>query len=145
MEALTDEVEAKAWELINKIDALGGSVSAIEQGFIQDAIARSAYEYQKKIESGEKVIVGVNKFTVKDEAPIPGFKIDDSIRTGQVQKLKELRARRDSEKVRQCLADIEQSAKDGRNLMPFVITAVENLCTLGEVSDVLRKVFGEYR
>ncbi len=145
VEALTDEVEAKAWDLINKIDALGGAVQAIEQGYVQDAIARSAYDYQRKIESGEKVIVGVNKFAIKEETDIPVFKIDDSIRTQQVAKLKELRSRRDNNKVNLCLQAIEAAAKDGSNLMPVVIEAVENLCTLGEVADVIRKVFGEYR
>jgi len=145
VEQLTDEVEAKAWELIGKIDAIGGSVAAIEEGFIQDEIARSAYEYQRQIESNEKVIVGVNKFTVDHEAPIPGFKIDDSIRTIQSEKLADLRSRRNADAVALCLQQIDRAAKDGTNLMPLVIEAVENKCTLGEIADVLRKVFGEYK
>ncbi len=145
VEALTKEVEEKAWQLIQKIDAMGGSVSAIEQGFIQDEIARSAYEYQHQIESGEKIIVGVNKFQVGQEAPIPVFKIDDSIRDHQIQKLNKLKETRNSEQAARCLHAIEQKATDGENLMPAVIEAVENHCTLGEISDVLRKVFGEYK
>lgn len=145
VEQLTDEVEAKAWELIGKIDAMGGSVAAIEEGFIQDEIARSAYEYQRQIESNEKIIVGVNKFTVEHEAPIPGFKIDDSIRTIQSEKLADLRSRRNADDVASSLEQIERAAKDGTNLMPLVIEAVENKCTLGEIADVLRKVFGEYK
>jgi methylmalonyl-CoA mutase N-terminal domain/subunit len=145
VEALTDEVEAKAWKLINKIDALGGAVKAIEQGFIQDEIARSAYEYNKAIENGDKTIVGVNKFTSKETEPAPVFRIDDSIRHVQSEKLKSLRARRNNQKATACLEAIRQKATTTENLMPFVIDAVENLCTLGEISDVLRGVWGEYK
>jgi len=145
IESLTDEVEQKAWALVEKIDAMGGSVSAIEAGFMQEEIARSAYEYQRNIESGEKIIVGVNKFTVEKEEPIPGFRIDDSIRTVQMEKLKKLKAERDTLNAERCLKEISTAAMDGRNLMPLVIHAVENHCTLGEISDVLRKVFGEYK
>ena len=145
VENLTNEIEQKAWQLIQKIDAMGGSVPAIEQGFIQDEIARSAYEYQRKIESGEKIIVGVNKFQVKEEGSIPLFKIDDSIREGQVQKLRALKERRDAQKVRTNLEAIRQKAVNGENLMPAVVEAVENYCTLGEIADTLRVVFGEYK
>lgn len=145
IESLTDEVEQKAWQLISKIDAMGGSVSAIEQGFIQNEIAGSAYDYQRNIESNEKIIVGVNKFTVDKETEIPIFRVDDGIRTVQAERLKELRNRRDAKMVQQCLAHISSAAKDGSNLMPHVITAVEALCTLGEISDELRKVFGQYK
>lgn len=145
VESLTNEVEAKAWELMNRIDAMGGSVAAIEEGFIQDEIARSAYEYQRQIEDGSKIIVGVNKFTVEHEDKIPAFKIDDSIRDIQSTKLATLRAGRDAVKAGSCLAKIEVAAADGSNLMPVVIEAVENKCTLGEIADSLRKVFGEYR
>ncbi len=145
VEWLTDEIELKAWELIRKIDVLGGSVSAIEEGFMQEEIARSAYEYQRGIETGEKIIVGVNKFTVEAEAPVQPFTIDDSIRTLQSKKLQLLRGRRDNSKVEICLSAIEQAAVDGSNLMPPVIAAVEAYCSLGEIADVLRKVFGEYK
>ena len=106
VESLTNEVEQKAWDLINKIDAMGGSVSAIESGFMQEAIAHSAYEYQRAIESGDKIIVGVNKFTVDKEVPIPGFKIDDHIRIIQSDRLKELRGKRDKEKAADSLHKI---------------------------------------
>ncbi len=145
VETLTNEVEQKAWELVNKIDAMGGSVSAIEAGFMQEEIARSAYEYQRNIESGEKIIVGVNKFTVEKETPIPGFKIDDHIRVHQSERLQQLRAKRNTQNAERCLNEITTAAKDGRNLMPFVIEAVENYCTLGEIADTLRKVFGEHK
>ncbi len=145
VETLTDEVEAAAWQLVEKIDAMGGSVSAIEQGFIQDEIARSAYDYQRNIESGEKIIVGVNKFTADEANTTPVFKIDDSIRKVQSEKLMSLRSRRNNEKVQACLQTITAHTTAGTNLMPAVLEAVENYCTLGEISDALRAVFGEYR
>jgi methylmalonyl-CoA mutase N-terminal domain/subunit len=145
VEALTAEVEEKAWQLLEKIDAMGGSVAAIESGFMQDEIARSAYEYQRRIESGEKIIVGVNKFSVEAEGSIPAFRVDDSIRDQQVQKLAALRQSRNAAAVLQQLEAVRSSATEGRNLMPVVVEAVENLCTLGEIADTLRDVFGEHR
>jgi len=145
IENLTKEIETKATALIEQIDAMGGSVSAIEQGFIQNEIAKSAYEYQQKIETKEKIIVGVNQFTVNKEAPVPAFKIDDSIRLKQIEKLNTLKAKRDNIKAKQCLESIAVAATGQTNLMPLVIEAVENYCTLGEIADVLRKVFGEYK
>jgi methylmalonyl-CoA mutase N-terminal domain/subunit len=145
IESLTNEVEAAALKLIDKITAMGGSVSAIEQGFIQNEIARSAYEYQRKIETGEKIIVGVNKFQVDNDTTIPGFKIDDSIRSVQIEKLNQLKNNRDHAKVDQLLQTINDKASGDENLMPAVIEAVENKCTLGEIADTLREVFGEYK
>ncbi|MBS1585425.1 MAG: methylmalonyl-CoA mutase [Bacteroidetes bacterium] len=145
VETLTNEIEAAAWKLIEKIDVMGGSVKAIEAGFIQEEIARSAYAYNQAIERGEKVIVGVNKFTSKETSDTPVLKIDDSIRQLQSQKLKALRENRDNAKATACLELIRQQASTSENLMPAVIDAVEHLCTLGEISDTLRSVWGEYR
>ncbi len=145
VEALTNEVENKAWELIHKIDAMGGAVSAIEQGFIQDEIAKSAYRYQQEIENNEKIIIGVNKFTAADQATPEVFRIDDSIRAVQSERLKSLRERRDNAAVQNALALIRQAAGTDKNLMPLVVAAVEHLCTLGEIADVLRDVWGEYK
>jgi len=145
IENLTNEVEVKAWELIAKIDAMGGSVSAIEKGFIQEEIARSAYQYQQKVETGEKIIVGMNKFSVAEEQSVPLFKVDDHKRQVQSDRLASLRASRDAVKATQCLHHIEAAAKENTNLMPVVIEAMENHCTLGEVADVLRNVYGEYQ
>lgn len=145
VEALTDEVEAAAQKLIDKIDVMGGAVKAIEQGFIQDEIARSAYTYNKDIESGDKIIVGVNKFTSKEMNDTPVFKIDDSIRQVQSEKLRILREKRDAAKAAASLEKIRQIAQGTENLMPAVIEAVENLCTLGEIADTLRGVWGEYK
>jgi methylmalonyl-CoA mutase N-terminal domain/subunit len=145
VESLTNEIEQKAWELIQKIDAIGGSVTAIEQGFIQNEIARSAYEYQRQIENKEKIIVGVNRFTIDEKNKIPLLKIDDAIREMQAKRLQALKAKRNNEQVQNSLCKIETAAKEGTNLIPVVIEAVENFCTLGEIADTLRKVFGEYR
>jgi len=143
VEKLTNEVEKQAWELINKIDLMGGSVEAIEQGFMQDQIAASAYHHQVEIEKGSRISVGVNKFAVDEENETPVFRIDDSIRAIQSEKLKSLRAHRNNEHVSQILSSLEASALSGENIMPHVINAAENYATLGEIADVLRKVFGE--
>jgi methylmalonyl-CoA mutase, N-terminal domain len=145
VESLTDEVEKAAWQLIEKIDAMGGSVEAIEQGFMQDEIAASAYQYQKDIESGAKTSVGVNKFVTEEMYKTPVFKIDESIQKTQIDKLTELKQRRDNVKVTECLESIAGAAKGLDNLMPRVVTAVEHFCTLGEIADVLRAEYGEYQ
>ena len=145
VEALTNEIEARATELIEKIDIMGGSVAAIEAGFIQDEIARSAYEYQCQIEDGSKLIIGVNKFQIQEETPPPVFKVDDSIRQLQVQKLTLLKHQRDHDKAQSALQKIKSRAESGENLMPAVIEAAEAKCTLGEIADTLRSVFGEYQ
>lgn len=145
IESLTNEVETAALQLIEKIDAMGGSVAAIEEGFMQNEIAKSAYEYQRNIERGEKIIVGVNKFQVTEKNTTPVFKIDESIQKIQTDKLKALRAKRDNDKATACLKAINEKAINGQNLMPAVVEAVENYCTLGEIADELRKVFGEYK
>lgn len=145
IESLTSEVEEKAWQLVSKVDAMGGSVAAIEQGFIQNEIAQSAYEYQQKVESGEKIIVGVNKFQTKETTNVPPFKIDDSIRDLQVKKLDALKKSRDHAKVDQCLQELNDCASGTENIMPAVLKCVESKCTLGEIADTLREVFGEHK
>ncbi len=145
IESLTHEVEHQATLLMQKIDAMGGSVSAIEEGFIQDEIASSAYRYQQQVELGEKIIVGVNKFEINEMDSTPIFKIDDSIRQMQSEKLQALRAMRNQQLADNNLAALSTAAKDGTNIMPHVISAVENFCTLGEIADTLRTEFGEYK
>ena len=145
VESLTNQVEQAAWALIAKIDAMGGSVSAIEQGFIQEEIARSAYEYQRRVETGEKIVVGVNRFQVEKEAAIPRLRIDETIRQVQSEKLKILRHQRNHAKVDQCLQSLNDKANGDENIMPAVLEAVENRCTLGEIADTLREVFGEHK
>jgi methylmalonyl-CoA mutase, N-terminal domain len=145
VESLTAEVEKAAQQLIDKIDAMGGSVAAIEEGFMQNEIAKSAYQYQRSIENKERIIVGVNKFQVQEDDTTPVFKIDESIQKVQADKLNALRAKRNNEKVNACLGAINKKAVSGENLMPAVVEAVENYCTLGEIADELRKIFGEYK
>ena len=144
VEALTSEVEAKAWDYIAKIDLMGGSVSAIEEGYMQNEIATAAYKYQHDIEKGSKIIVGVNKFNVQ-EAPLSNvFTIDDSIRNVQMEKINAIKATRNGEAVQNTLQTLETAAKEGSNLMPIIIEAVEQYATEGEIADTLRGVFGEY-
>jgi methylmalonyl-CoA mutase N-terminal domain/subunit len=145
VEAMTDEVEKLAWEYIEKIDAMGGSVSAIEQGYIQDEIARSSYEYQKAVEDGERIIVGVNKFQSEKQPPVDIFRVDDSIRKVQSEKLAKLKAERDNDKVKQKLKAVSDAAASSENLMPVIVDAVEAYATLGEIADAMRSVFGEYQ
>jgi methylmalonyl-CoA mutase N-terminal domain/subunit len=144
IEELTDTVEAQAWKYIEKIDAMGGSVNAIEEGYIQEEIARASYEFQKEVEKAERIIVGVNKFTEKEPPFDKVFKIDDSIRMLQTNKINALKASRDNQKVAETLARLENAAKGTENLMPIIIEAVEEYATLGEIANTLRKVFGEY-
>lgn len=144
VETLTDEVEAKAWEYIHKIDAMGGSVSAIEAQYIQNEIAKASYDYQKSIENKTRIIVGVNQFEMEEPPFDKVFTIDDSIRSLQMEKLKQLRLDRDEKKTQAYLKTIEETAKGGSNMMPSIIDAVENNATLGEIADAMRKVFGEY-
>jgi len=144
VEQLTNDVEAGAKELISKIDSMGGAVSAIEQDFMQNEIARSAYNYQRRIETGEQIIVGMNRFISDREENVSLFRVDDHIRIAQSSRLQALRNSRNDAEVHRALDDIRNKAISGENLMPPVIKAVEEKCTLGEISDVLRKVFGEY-
>ncbi|MFN5794440.1 MAG: methylmalonyl-CoA mutase [Bacteroidota bacterium] len=145
VENLTNEIEEKAWEYINKIDAMGGSVQAIEDGYIQDEIAGSAYRYQNDIESGDKIIVGVNKFTA-EEKPIENiFVVDDNIRVQQIAKLNQLKSERDNQKVTLLLQKLDADARANVNLMPGILEACEQYATLGEIADTFRNVFGEYK
>ena len=144
VEELTNQVEKEAWSYIEKIDAMGGSVSAIEKGYMQQEIADSSYQYQKAVESGEKVLVGVNKFTANEKHDTPLLRVDDSIRISQTEKLTQLKKERDNKAVIECLLKIEAAARGTENLMPLIVDAVEKYATLGEISDAMRKVFGEY-
>jgi methylmalonyl-CoA mutase N-terminal domain/subunit len=145
VENLTHAMEVEIEKLIAHIDQMGGSVSAIERGFMQEQIASSAYTYQRDIEGEKKIVVGVNKFQSSSNTTPPPFKIDDSIREMQMKKIEALKSKRDNAKVQACLLSIEEAAKGNTNLMPLVLEAVEHYCTLGEISETLRKVFGEYR
>lgn len=145
VETLTDQIEAEAWKYIHHIDQMGGAVSAIEQGYMQDEIARASYEFQNKVERGEKIIVGVNKFTEKEVNNTEILRVDDSIGKQQAEKLAKLRANRNNEVCNTKINTLKQAAIEDKNVMPFVIEAVESYCTLGEVADALRSVYGEYQ
>ncbi|HNB82519.1 MAG TPA: methylmalonyl-CoA mutase family protein, partial [Chitinophagaceae bacterium] len=145
IETLTAELEKEALQLINKIDEMGGSVAAIEQGFIQEQIATSSYRFQQALERKEKIVVGVNKYVSEEDRTIPLLKIDASIEKEQVTRLQAFKAARDMEAVNEALNQIKKAATDGSNLMPPVIEAVEKGCTLGEISHTLRGLWGEYR
>lgn len=144
VESLTNEVEAKAWEYINRIDEMGGAVAAIEAGYIQKEIAESAYQYQRDIESGDKVIVGVNKFNIEEPPFEDLFTVNDSIRQVQIDKINKVKSTRNQSEVDRCLKALDVAAKDGSNLMPHILSAVEAYATLGEICDTMRGVFGEY-
>ena len=145
VEYMTDEIEKLAEEYIAKIDALGGALRAIEKHYVQDEIARSAYEAQKKIESTEQIVVGVNAFRVATEDHTDTLKIDETVRTRQMARLADVKRTRSSAAVQTALAALSAGARSTDNLMPHILTAVESYATLGEISDTLRSAWGEYK
>jgi methylmalonyl-CoA mutase N-terminal domain/subunit len=144
VETLTGQIEQGAEEYIRKIDALGGVLRAIETGFIQREIQQAAYDCQRAMETGERVVVGVNRY-VSDAPTLPTLRIDPEIERAQIERLRSLRARRDSAKVEAALQEVEAAARSERSLMPALLDAVRAFATVGEISDTLRKVFGEYQ
>ena len=145
IESLTDRVESEAFRYINKIDEMGGIIRAIETGYPQREIADAAYKYQKEVDTGVKTIVGVNKYNTEGEVTIPTLKIEDSVETDQIEKLRDLKRNRDNKAVESRLRDIVTAARSGDNLMPYIIGAVREYATLGEISDIFREVYGVYR
>jgi methylmalonyl-CoA mutase, N-terminal domain len=145
IEKLTNEIESGARDYIAKIDALGGMLRAIEAGYPQAEIQKSAYEYQQAVERGEQVVVGLNRFQADGEQPIPTLRIDPEIERSQVARLNSLRQRRDAPKSRAALEEVERRARGAENLMPAILGAVEAYATVGEISDAMRRAFGEYR
>ena len=145
IESLTDNIEKGARSYIEQIDELGGSPRAIENGFIQREIQKSAYDYQKAIEANERVVVGINKFKVKEEPPTNILRVDPKVREEQMARLKTLKSERDSSRTTAALAELRATAKGEGNLMPSILEAVKAYATLGEICDVLRDVFGEYK
>lgn len=144
VESLTDEIEAAAQLYIEKVDAMGGAVEAIEKGYIQNEISTAAYHHQLEVEAGSRIIVGVNKFTQEAEGITEVMKIDESIRKYQAEQIRLLKIQRNSENVSKKLEELRQAAASSNNIMPFILASVEEYATLGEISDVLRSVFGEY-
>jgi len=143
VESLTHRIEEQAWDYIRKIDEMGGMVAAIERGYPQSEIAESAFKYQKQIDSGDKVIVGVNKY-VTDHPTITIWRMKPEIEERQLRRLREVKQMRDNEKVKECLQKIRKASQDGENLMPHIINAVREYATVQEICDVWREVFGRY-
>jgi methylmalonyl-CoA mutase N-terminal domain/subunit len=146
MEALTNEMEEKAMEYINKIDDMGGAIAAIEKGFFQKEIADSAYKYQKETDEKDRIIVGVNDYTIEEEEyPLELLRVDPKAEKEQIANLQKLRKERDNKKVEETLGKLLRAAEKDENLMPPIIDAVKAYATLGEITEILRKVYGEYK
>jgi methylmalonyl-CoA mutase N-terminal domain/subunit len=145
LERLTDSIETGAREYLKKIADMGGTLSAIEAGYIQGEIQNAAFEYQKSIESGETVVVGVNRFSMEEQRKITTFRLDPASERVQINRLRELRASRDAKSLTERLQRLEQAARGQENLMPPILDAAAAYATLGEISDRLKSVFGEYR
>jgi methylmalonyl-CoA mutase N-terminal domain/subunit len=145
IEHLTDEIEQRALEYIHKIDAIGGALAAIQAGYIQAEIQDAAYQYQRAVEHGEQVVVGLNAFSVEEDMELERLKVDPAIEGNQRARLAALRARRDASRVSELLGQLESTARNTENLMPLFITCVEQDVTLGEICGVLRRAWGEYQ
>jgi len=145
VEHLTDEIERRALHYLERIDRMGGALGAIESGFIQREIQESAYRHQQAVESGQRIVVGVNRFQTDEQRHLRLLRIDESVRAAQVQRLQQLRAARDQSAVSRALQELETAAAGNDNVMPYILQAVEAYATLGEICAVLRRVFGEYR
>jgi methylmalonyl-CoA mutase, N-terminal domain len=145
VETLTNEIEKRAAEYLGKIEVLGGMLRAIERGFVQQEIQNAAYEYQRQVDTRESIVVGVNRFEVEQERPIPIQRIDAELEVKQVERVRALRRRRDNGAWQAALVAVEDAARSGANLMPRIIAAVEACATVGEISDAMRRVFGEYK
>jgi methylmalonyl-CoA mutase N-terminal domain/subunit len=145
IEHLTNEIEAGAREYVERIDALGGMLRAIETGYVQREIQKAAYEYQQSVERKERIVVGVNRYRTERQEPIPILRIDPAIEQEQVERVHALRARRDAARANKAIAEVESRARSGANLMPAILAAVEAYATVGEISDAMRRVFGEHQ
>ncbi len=144
IEALTDKIYEEAWNKIQLIEEMGGAERAIELGYIQSEIQKAAYQWQKDVESGERIIVGVNKFQVKEPEPTGLLRVDPSVQTAQIKKLNELKIKRDNIAVSNSLEDLRKAAKGDDNMMPFILNAIKAYATEGEICEVLRQEWGEY-
>jgi methylmalonyl-CoA mutase, N-terminal domain len=145
IESLTNEIEKRAAEYLGKIEVMGGMLMAIERGFVQQEIQNAAYDSQQAVDRGESIVVGVNRFEAEDERPIPIQKIDSTLEPKQIERLRALRARRDPGPWQAALQGVEDAARAGDNVMPKIVAAVEACATVGEISDAMRRVFGEYK
>jgi methylmalonyl-CoA mutase, N-terminal domain len=145
IESLTSEIEKRAVSYLDKIEAMGGMLKAIERGYVQQEIQNAAYEFQQAVDRSEAVVVGVNRFQIEEEKPVPIQRIDAALEPKQVERLRALRAKRNAESWKAALLAVEDTARSGDNLMPPILGAVEANATVGEISDAMRKVYGEYK
>jgi methylmalonyl-CoA mutase N-terminal domain/subunit len=145
IEHLTNEIKKGAAAYIEKIDAMGGMLRAIESGFVQGEIQKAAYEFQRAIEKKEQIVVGVNEFVAEEERTVPTLRIDAEIERSQIARLNALRAKRDSARAQSALAELQRRAASTENLVPAILAAIESYATVGEISNALRRVFGEYQ
>lgn len=145
LECLTNQIEDGVMKYLKKIDDMGGALEAIRKGYVQSEISRSAYNYQRAVDSGEQVIVGVNKYATKEEQAPRLLEIDETVEKKQIERLARLKRERDNKKVKQALEEVRKAARTNENIMPAMIEAVKVYATVGEISDALRDVFGEYR
>jgi methylmalonyl-CoA mutase N-terminal domain/subunit len=145
VERLTLEIENRAREYLSKIEAMGGMLAAVEKGFVQREIQQAAFDHQRAVEEGKQVVVGINRFAQPEETAVPPFRLDPEVERTQVERLRALRARRDTARAHSALARVEAVARTDANLLPAILEAVEAYATVGEISDALRRVFGEYR
>ncbi len=145
IESLTDEIESAVWNYIKRIDAIGGTLRAIESGYMQGEIQNSAYEYQRAIEDGRQIVVGMNKFQTDEKGTLAPFRVNPLLETQQVDRLRAVRASRSAKRVIDSLQNLETAARGSDNLMPRILEACSALATVGEISNCLRAVFGEYR
>ncbi|MGH9667205.1 MAG: acyl-CoA mutase large subunit family protein [Bryobacteraceae bacterium] len=145
IEQVTADIERGAREYIERIDAMGGTLAAIEKGYIQSEIQNAAYEYQRQVESGDAIMVGVNRFRQRETEPVPTFRLDPALERQQVERLCHMRSSRNAAAVKERLDALERVARTGENLMPRILAAAEANATVGEISDRLRAVFGEYK
>ncbi len=145
IESLTNEIEKRAAEYLGKIEMMGGMLKAIERGYVQQEIQNAAYEYQQAVDRGEAIVVGMNRFELEQEKPIPIQRIDEGLEARQVERVRALRARREAGACQAALRAVEDAARTGENLMPRILSAVEAHATVGEISDAMRREFGEYR
>jgi len=145
IESLTNEIESLAAAYLSRIDQMGGMLRAIEAGFVQAEIQKAAYEFQRAVEKKAQIVVGVNDFVAEADRTIPSLRIDPEIERSQIARLNALRAKRDSARAQSALADLQRRAATTENLLPAILAAVEAYATIGEISDALRRVFGEYQ
>jgi methylmalonyl-CoA mutase, N-terminal domain len=145
IESLTQQIETRAQEYLSKIDAMGGMIKAIESGFVQTEIQRAAYDYQRGVESKDNIVVGVNDFVTENHRQIPTLRIDAEIERAQVVRLRALRAKRDTPRAKAALGELQRRAGTPENLLPAILASVEAYATVGEISDAMRQVYGEYQ